>query len=310
MPDTSWGKRLHWLSVPLALTALGWTIWLLWDSLPVLYATIPQLKWSWLVFTLLGNIVSSYLVFEAFRELFNRMQPEIYQRFELAHLYFTGQLMKHLPGRIWSVAYQSAVGSRASLAEWVGVTAVFMVLSVAFALWASSTALGFFFGWQWGVGAFTVGLCFYVIGWSQSVLSPLLRLLRKVQFVALARLVLALEAFTDVSVRLKITIWCWFSASWLLYLLAWAGYGMAWPGLNASDGIWLCAIYTAAWFVGYISLVTPSGAGVRELVFVLLAQSFPADAVAGMAVLGRVVLLFVDLLLGVAFIFLRNYKNE
>ena len=300
---------MNGLSIPLALIALGWTVWLLWDSLPVLRASLFQLQWGWLIFTLAGNIVSGYLVFEAFLALFNRMQPEVYQRFELAYLYFTGQLMKHLPGRIWSVVYQSAVGSRTSLVEWVSVTAVFMVLSIAFALWVSLTVLGFILGWQWGSGAFIAGLCIYAIGWRSGILSPLLRLLGKVRFVGLARLATALEPFVDVSVRFKMTVWCWFVSSWSLYILAWAGYGMAWPGLNASDGIWLCAIYTVAWFVGYISLVTPSGAGVRELVFVLLAQHFPPDAVAGMAVLGRVMLLFVDVFLGAGFIFLRNYKS-
>jgi uncharacterized membrane protein YbhN (UPF0104 family) len=63
----------------------------------------------------------------------------------------------------------------------------------------------------------------------------------------------------------------------------------------------MCAYYMVAWFVGYVSLLTPSGLGVRELVFAWLAKDFPPDAVALMAVVGRVSLLAVDLALGLAF---------
>jgi uncharacterized membrane protein YbhN (UPF0104 family) len=63
----------------------------------------------------------------------------------------------------------------------------------------------------------------------------------------------------------------------------------------------LCAFYMVAWFVGYVSLLTPSGLGVRELVFAWLAKDFAGDAVALMAVVGRINLLFVDLFMGLAF---------
>ena len=63
----------------------------------------------------------------------------------------------------------------------------------------------------------------------------------------------------------------------------------------------LCALYVIAWMAGYFSLVTPSGLGVRELVFVFLAHRFPPDAVAGLAIFGRAMLLVADILLGAIF---------
>ncbi len=60
-----------------------------------------------------------------------------------------------------------------------------------------------------------------------------------------------------------------------------------------------------AWFVGYVSLLTPSGLGIRELVFVWLANEFPPDAVALMAVIGRISLLAIDLVMGLIFCALR-----
>lgn len=300
--DSSWRKRIRWISLPLALVALGWTVWLLWGSWPQLQVNFPKLHVRWLAFTLVGNVISGYLGFEAFRVLFIRMHPATYSRTGLAHLYFVGQLMKHLPGRIWGVAYQSAAGRQATLTEWVGVTAIYMVLATLFALWAASIVIGFMVWWLWGVLALCAGLVIYTFGWNARLLDALLDHIRKVSPKALYSLFNALQSFTGIDASFKSRLWCWFMASWLVYLLAWAGYGMAWPDLTAADGIWLCAIYTVAWFVGYISLISPSGVGVRELVFVLLAHRFPPDAIAGMAVLGRTTLLIVDLILGAAFL--------
>lgn len=301
MPESSWRSHWRWLCVPLVLVALAWTIWLLWDSWPALRANLPQLRTGWLLFILLGNVISGYLAFEAFRALFNRMRPNLYPRTYLARLYFAGQLMKHLPGRVWGIAYQSAAGDRATISEWVSVTAVYMVLITGFALWVAVTVLGFMFAWAWGLLALLMGGGIYVLLWRERPLTGLLGLLRRIPLHAMDRLCNAVQPFVTADGQFKRIVWGWFTASWLVYLLAWMGYGLAWPGLSASDGIWLCAIYTVAWFAGYISLVSPSGFGVRELVFVLLAHRFPPDAIAGMAVLGRVTLLLVDVLLGVIF---------
>lgn len=309
MTDVSWRHRWRWLLMPLALAALAWAVWLLWDALPALRNNLPRLDVGWLVLVLCGNVLSGYLGFEAFRTLFGRMRPKIYRRLPLAHLYFTGQLMKHLPGRIWGVAYQAAAARGASSVEWISVTVTYMLLSTWFALWTAVVVLGWSVGWSWGVAALVVGAALYAFGWNAQLLTVLLDLLRRLPWKIFDRLSVALTSFADVDVAFKLRILCWFAASWLLYLLAWAGYGMAWPGLVAIDGIQLCALYTLAWFVGYISFFAPSGIGVRELVFVALASHFPPDAVAGMAVLGRVVLLCVDLLLGAAFIpFKRTVK--
>lgn len=301
MSDHSWRKRLRWLFVPVALMALVWTVGLLWDSWPELHANLPRLRIRWLVLTLVGNTIAGYIGFEAFRALFVHMKPGVYGRLHLAHLYFTGQLMKHLPGRVWSVAYQSATGGRASLAEWVSVTAAYMLLTTSFAMWVAATVIGFMFGLGWGILALAAGLLLYLGGWHPRSLRALLALLRRLPGRVFAGLIDALQPFTASSTRFKFHVLLLFAASWLAYLLSWIGYGLAWPDLNASDGIFLCALYTVAWFVGYVSLISPSGLGVRELVFVLLAHQFPADAVAGMAVFGRVTLLGVDVILGVLF---------
>lgn len=300
MSENAKSERWHWLSFPLAIGALAWTVWLLWDSIPLVLESLPKLHWRWLGFTLVGNVVAGYLVFEAFRALFEKIQPCTYPRFHLAHLYFTGQLMKHLPGRIWGIAYQAAMGNRASMVEWVSVTSVFMVLSTGFAVWVATTVLSFMFGFLWGVLALITGAAVYLLVWKERPLKYVLFILSKLPF--LKRLTIALEPFIGVDTKFKATVGFWYIGSWFFCLLAWAGYGIAWPELGAVNGILLAGLYTIAWFIGYISLVTPSGLGVRELSFVILAQGFPPDAVAGMLVFGRLILLLVDIFLGFSFL--------
>lgn len=293
--------RMRWLFMLFAALALVWTIWLLWDSWPLLRANLPLLRVRWLLLTLAGNLVGGYLGFEAFRVLFLCVCASNYKRRHLAHLYFTGQLMKHLPGRVWGIAYQSVAGHRASLAQWVGVTVTYMVLTTGFALWAAAVVLGFMGGAAWGIFALFAGLVLYVASWHPRPLQALLAMLHRIPGRASVRLSEALKALVEIGSHAKLQVLFLFASSWLVYLLSWAGYGLAWPGLSASQGIQMCAMYTLAWFVGYVSVISPSGAGVRELVFVLLAHRFPPDAVVGMAVLGRITLLIVDVIFGILF---------
>ena len=111
--------------------------------------------------------------------------------------------------------------------------------------------------------------------------------------------VLGVIAKTSNFSRLKIFLF--FSIASILYYASWFLNGMGYPPLGAGGGLQLGALYMLAWFVGYVSLVTPSGLGIRELVFVWLANDFPGDAVALMAVIGRISLLAVDLIMGLIF---------
>ncbi|WP_266159662.1 methyltransferase domain-containing protein [Dyella silvatica] len=279
---------------------------------PELRVHLPQMHKRWLLAALIGMTISGYLAFEAFHVLFRQMKFDLYGRRYLAHLYFIAQLMKHLPGRIWGIAYQSTTASQVSLTEWVSINAMYMVLTMGFAVWVAATFTSLlFFGAIWGTFVFIAGVIGYVLGWHSRSTRTILSLLAKLPVQSFVRLSIALQPFSNASVVFKIRVMLFFSASWLLYLASWGGFGLAWPGLDAADGVYLCALYTAAWLVGYLSFLSPSGLGVRELAFVTLAHRFPADAVAGMAVFGRISLLAVDVVLALLFApFKGNQVNE
>ncbi|MCA1554604.1 MAG: lysylphosphatidylglycerol synthase domain-containing protein [Chloroflexi bacterium] len=98
-----------------------------------------------------------------------------------------------------------------------------------------------------------------------------------------------------------------------LYALTWMGYGVAfaifWSAFApVRDAVQLTAAFAAAYAIGFLSLLTPSGLGVREgaLVF-LLSGSYPAALVALMALLSRVWLIGGELLCtGIVLAFTRG----
>ena len=91
-------------------------------------------------------------------------------------------------------------------------------------------------------------------------------------------------------------------SSWAVYLVAWQSLGRAFPNSAGNDMMLLCATYSIAWVVGFVSVFTPSGMGVREAVFLFLT---PADSLASLAFLAVIVrfwLLAIDILLSLLFL--------
>ena len=142
----------------LVVVAIAWMAKLLLDAWPELVTSLGKLNSSWLLLTLGGNIFAAYLGFEAFRALLLIIRPRHEGRRFLGHLYFTGQLMKHWPGRVWGVAYQYSKSPTVSLAEWVAVSATYMILTTVIALWVAAIVLGMTKIMLLGLAIFAAGI--------------------------------------------------------------------------------------------------------------------------------------------------------
>ncbi|UNK48978.1 hypothetical protein MNR01_14745 [Lysobacter sp. S4-A87] len=302
-PVLSRNLRTAWRVVAaiVTLAALVWVLLLLARAWPGLAARSNQIS-VWLL--LLGTVVSiasSILVFEAFVAMAGVFGIRGLPHRQLAHLHFTAQLLKHLPGRVWGIGYQwIAARSAGSLGDWVRANVSHMLFAIFFALWSSWLVLGFSRGAGWGLLSLAAGLVAYWGGWllvSRPAVTGWISRLPA----ALSDKLLAAEGLAQAPVAVRFRIFTLFAASWVLYYGAWLLYGASYPTLGAAGGAQLCAYYMLAWFAGYVSLITPSGLGVRELVFAWLAKDFPGDSVALMAIVGRVSMLFVDVVLGLLF---------
>lgn len=298
------GNRRKWklLALLITLGSVLWVIQLLLQAWPGLVAGMHEIRMSYLLVGLGLSIASAYLTFAAFATLVAGVGFAGITKRQLAHLYFTGQLLKHLPGRVWGVGYQWTAGnSVSSIGGWVMVNLGHMLLATYFALWSAWVALALMSGVAWGLMALLGGLIAYLLCWrltaSRVLHQAITRLPGRIGSLATR----ALETMAAVPAPARWSIFILFCASWSLFYLAWAAFGLAHSSLDAAEGVRMCAYYMIAWFAGYISFLTPSGLGVRELVFAWLAQDYSVEVIALMAIVGRTSLLAVDIILGLLF---------
>jgi len=299
---SNWRLNIRQLFRFLSIVAIAWVVFILWESWPQAKESIVKLEPKWLLLTLFGTTIGGYLLFEGFLQLFRFTHPDQYNRLQLAHLFFTGQLMKHLPGRIWGIGYQASKAQQASLAEWTVVNVVFMLLTIFFSVGVAAIFFISSFSIIYTVAFSTLFVLLYYLLWRNYSIGLAIKILGKLSFKAAKSIVVALQHYENISELGKAKIFFTFIASWLFYYLGWGFFISGWPQLTFHDGLMLCALYTLSWFIGYISFVTPSGAGIREIAFLYLASSFPSDTVAAMMVMGRLFLLASDFILGIAFI--------
>lgn len=309
MPDASSAvpvprRSLVWKAFATLVTAvsLAWVGWLLMSVWPELASHRADIRLDLLLVGTTLSIFSAYLTFEAFVALVRIFGISGLPRLQLAHLHFTAQLLKHLPGRIWGIGYQWTYGKAAgSLGDWLLVNIAHMALVSYFAVGSALFVLGVATEARLGILAATMGVLFYITGWLLVSANRSSQLAARIPGRAGRLLHELFELLKRAPWETRIRVMMIFLLSWLIYYASWYLYGLSYPPLGGHGGIRLCAYYMLAWLAGYLALLTPSGLGVRELVFAWLAKDFSGDSVALMAVVGRVSLLSVDVVLGCIF---------
>lgn len=299
----------RWAGVALIIVTLAWTIRLLamgWGE-----ADFGDLSPSWLfsiaAFVLVAASIA--LAFPAFWWLVRLSGAPAPPFRELMRLHFVSQLMRHLPGRFVGVAYQVTVARHvASASQWVAVNATYIAMALWFAAVLPVLLLLL-------VGRLPLGVGFLAL--LGLVVGPLV-VLRWMQVSGirarptglLGKLAGVLVAVAD-SIRSKGfgKAMAWYAASWIVYGLAWSVFGTSLPGVGAMDGLVLCALYSLAWALGFVVIVTPSGLGVRELAFAALAHDFPPEVIAYTAMVVRLGLLCADLLLGLLSLWIGRWRH-
>ena len=213
------------------------------------------------------------------------------------NLYFAGQLLKYIPGKIWGIVYQ--VSHSDEISAWsitrvnVDQTIFSLLINVIFAVFilgvkeVMPTLLAFILVSMGIVTAFI-----YMLGGSHNVLRVVCKFSPRITIEDIEvkcgkslswKAVLELAIIQLVSVAL-------FAASW--HILA-NGYF----GLKELDFVVLGMIYVIASAIGIVTMVTPAGLGVREASFVTLASSLTSiNELAFIAVVARIWLVFSELI--------------
>lgn len=299
----------HWprlIATGLVVAALCWTAWLLRDAWTAIGSHERDLDWPLLVLALALLLLSLVSAFPSFLHLVRASSGIDADWHVVSRLYFVSQMMKHLPGRFLGIAYQStSAPGLASPAQWTGINIAYMLLSLGAAVGiglAVLAARGLLPGWVLIVLSISMGACAGFLRWIAGRVPA-----RPGKFWSTLSL-LASTTSKLFQPRTAIRVIGWFGVSWVIYLLAWAAFGVG-LGESAWTGVELCALYSVSWVLGFVSLVTPSGLGVRELAFTTLASNYEPDLVLYVAIAARFALLVADLALGLSqFAFLRSRR--
>lgn len=301
----------RWLSWFFVLAGFFWIGWLIFREGGRLWEHLIAASWQWLsVSLILGTI--SMLPSAAIFFLLLQEQPNLHLSLRyVTRLMYIGQVIRHLPGRFWGVVYQvNTSRERIPPLTTIKVNVDFTLIFLAFnTIFPTSIVLFYTINHLIAVIFFLVGSLLLGLG---------LRLDWARQGVAMAQKWLP-RRFSNtlanyLSVQNGAYSWRSIGQIWLLLVLSWGCYLFAWqtlaklfPLLADENMILLCATYSIAWVVGFLSMVTPAGLGVREAVFVFLATTLttPAD-MALLSLFVRVWLLVIDFLL---FVFVLPLKE-
>lgn len=294
----------------LACFGLGIAAYALRDAADGFLVAVSQASVGGLVAGFALTLGASMLGYESFRRAFEGAAGGALRSSRLASLYFSAQLLRHLPGRYFGVAYQIAITrAEVTAGSWVAVNAVhsmaiagtgllvgLIVVMSPGPLWVFVLVVAAGASLRWVVSA---------SGGLQAAAAAMGRS----HWRLLSSIGTPLASMMDQD---RTALWgCiyWAGLSWVVYLLAWASYGAAFPGLGAWEGVRLSAYYALAWFVGFATLVAPSGWGIREATFLAVAKDFSGAVVAYGLVIGRVSLLLNDLVLGGTALLVARYRQ-
>jgi glycosyltransferase 2 family protein len=290
------------LSWSLISAGFLWVAWLIIHDGTKLWSYISELSWQWLIISLgLGSIsiMPNALIFY----ILLKEQPGITLSMRYAaRLLFVGQMVRHLPGRFWGVAYQvNSARKRIPSLTLVKINVDFTLIFLAFNTLFPLVIIVFYqANLTFSLLLFVAGSSFLVLclrfDWTRFFLMLIGSFLPK-RFADSVQNYLSAEK-KKYPWRSLITIMLLLMVGWLCYLLAWKSFNGIFPFFENDNMIVLCAIYSLAWAVGFLSMVTPAGLGVREATFVFLAGSVATQStMALLALFARVWLLVIDMIL-------------
>ncbi|MBZ0166275.1 MAG: flippase-like domain-containing protein [Candidatus Omnitrophica bacterium] len=190
----------------------------------------------------------------------------------LAKLFFTGQIISYLPSRFLGTAYM--VNETQKLIPAVAMVRInieLVAMIITYNVFASLAILTFY---EAGTGnAVTVaalGIIFFAMYLRLNLLDKFLGLAARIAPAKLAEKLTAGRSKYDFSYGLIARIVGIMLLYWIFYILSWLCLKQTFPLLADTNVILLSATYTLSWIIGFITLITPGGLGIREVSFVAL----------------------------------------
>jgi uncharacterized membrane protein YbhN (UPF0104 family) len=308
-PSSRRGLLRTYLSRVIIAAGVVWVVFVFWREIPNLDENLRINSWFWLVYTIVAGAVAQMLLVPVFRMILNHTGGVQVSYLYAARLLFVAQILRHLPGRLWGIVYL-VKETRQSIppAAMIRANLDVMFYSMTFSIVAAGMlALGAIIGTQIAAVFVVISLVGVAISirkdWTGTVLRKLVRLVpaRAAQYQE------ALKLHESLPWPLVLSIVAYFVLAWCFFLSIWWAVARVYEAFDGIN-IWLlCASYSAAWVIGYITMITPGGLGVREAGFIALSAKLTTlPNLTFLAIFFRLWQIFVEFILFLAFAFIKQ----
>ena len=223
-----------------------------------------------------------------------------------SRIWFLSEFSRYIPGNVWSFLGRVYLAEKAGVAK--KITAASLAIEMIFLVGSTTVFVALYFlllpyhaaaAYRW---LFLLAIPTVILLLTPKVLrniiNKLLKLMKKEPI-----------KFKFSSAKLLIVL--------ILFTLAWAFYGFgsyltmaAVVGVGQFSIWWLASTFIVAWLIGYISIVTPMGLGVREGAVVAALSPLISDGLAGLvAVITRIWLMISELSVLVLFVIYKLIRR-
>lgn len=272
--------------------ALGFVVWFVVGNAAAIGDALQALSAGWLAASAVLSIGYVALTLIAWRRVLLALGHDLSARAAVS-LFGVSQLGKYIPGGVWNVAAAAELGRAHRISARDSVAAMSIALLVSILTGVVIGAVAFFA---------SPGPLLADWGWVLWCALPLLVLLWPPvtnRLIALAMRMTRRDGTPPpISTAAMAVVIGWSTLAWLVAGLSVTCLvvGLGAP-LDAQTVAQTVGGYALAWVAGFVVVVAPAGAGVREVVLgAALAGSLPTGAVVAAVLLSRAVLTVVDLL--------------
>jgi len=294
---------LQGLILAAALFFLGGVLYRQWDQVR---AYPWQLAWPWLAGSFVVLEVTWLLQVALWRWLLGRLGGPLGLA-QAWRIWWLSNIIRYIPGNVWQYLGMVYLCQEAGIGQVQTLTSVILHQAVSIGAGLAVAGLYFLLTWDVALGArllpFLVALpvALFLLQprvFGRAINALLVRLGRQpIQFALTSRDLLALFVAHVIS--------------WLLYGLGFYLFVRAAYPVGLSELPRLGAAFAAAYVIGFLSLLTPSGLGVREGVLLyLLSLSLPLPVATVLAVASRLWLIVGELASTAGALALRGSGNR
>jgi len=292
----------------LFLLGVGFIPFLLWHSRDVLANHIANINWGIFIVSillaLLSNIIASLLYFQLLKKYGVQIDYPI-----ACEMFFYAQITKYIPGKIWSLWYQSAHLTHQHAFTSILFANIDLTLIIIILVSAISLGLLFINVNIWWLAIAVIIISIFISNKllfsckTFAILKQIIHYLKR----------LGVKECTCVPIRHNPNSMLYTFVFSISYASAYILMLYAIFNFNLDTAFNYAGYLGLSWIIGILVFITPGGMGIRELFFILLAKYLDADIslelLAAIAAISRVWLIMIEIS-GILLIVTWRYYNS